>query len=165
MVNWNALVCEHGKAVFGVAWRILGHAQDAEDVAQEVFAEASRRSNGKPVECWPALLRRIATCRATDALRRRRSVVSLDSMEPASSRDDPHAILAGRELETRLRTALGDLAPREAEVFCLRYFEELSYREIAETLGISATATSTALSQARSRLEQLLSESNKRDEP
>ena len=81
MVDWNVLVREHGAAVFGIAWRILGHAQDAEDVVQEVFAQASRQSNGKQVVCWPALLRRMATCRAMDALRRRRITIPLDRAE------------------------------------------------------------------------------------
>jgi DNA-directed RNA polymerase specialized sigma24 family protein len=40
----------------------------------------------------------------------------------------------------------------------LRYFEDLSYREIAATLDISPTAVSTALNQARSRLEDILNE-------
>jgi RNA polymerase sigma-70 factor, ECF subfamily len=165
MVDWNALVREQGAAVFGIAWHILGHAQDAEDVAQEVFAQASGRCNGRPVACWPAFLRRMATCRAMDALRRRRTTVPLDRAEPTSPRDDPQAAAAGRELEARLRAALAELAPREAEVFCLRYFEELSYREIAEALGISPSAASTALYQARSRLEKLLTEPQERGVP
>jgi len=158
MVDWSSLVREHRAAVYGIAWRILGHAQDAEDVAQEVFAEAHRQSDGAPIVCWPALLRRIAACRALDALRRRRITMPLDGAHLAAGKEDPAEIAAGRELEARLRMALAELAPREAEVFCLRYFEELSYREIAETLGISPTATSTALYQARSRLEKLLIE-------
>jgi RNA polymerase sigma-70 factor (ECF subfamily) len=160
MIDLDRLVREHSPALYGIAWRILGHAQDAEDVVQEVFAEAHRQSNGAAVVCWPALLRRMATCRALDALRRRRITLPLDAAQPALAQDDPAAIAACRELEARLRIALAELAPREAEVFCLRYFEELSYREIAETLGISPTATSTALNQARSRLEELLAEPN-----
>lgn len=158
MIDWNVLVREHGKAVFGTAWRILGHAQDAEDVAQEVFAEAHRQSNGTPVVCWAAWLRRLAVCRALDALRRRRITGPLAESQLAVAKDEPSAIAAGRELEVRLRRAIAELAPREAEVFCLRYFEDLSYREIAETLGISTTAASTALYQARLRLEGLLDE-------
>jgi RNA polymerase sigma-70 factor, ECF subfamily len=158
MVDWNVLVREHGAAIFGIAWRILGHAQDAEDVVQEVFAQASRHPRGKQVVCWPALLRRMATCRAVDALRRRRVTIPLEQAELASAHDDPHAIATGHELEARLRAALADLPPREAEVFCLRYFEDLSYREIAESLAVSPTAASTALCQARSRLERLLTE-------
>jgi DNA-directed RNA polymerase specialized sigma24 family protein len=58
MVDWSDLVREHRAAVYGVAWRILGHAQDAEDVVQEVFAEVHRQPDGAPVVCWAALLRR-----------------------------------------------------------------------------------------------------------
>ncbi len=107
----------------------------------------------------------MATCRAINALRRRRITIPLDRAELTRTKDDPQAIAAAHELEARMRAALAELAPREAEVFCLRYFEDLSYREIAETLGISATAASTALYQARSRLEQLLTEPDKRGVP
>ncbi len=44
MVDWNVLVREHWTMVFGTAWHILGHADDAEDVAQEVFTEAEFES-------------------------------------------------------------------------------------------------------------------------
>ena len=160
MIDLDRLVREQGPALYGIAWRILGQAQDAEDVVQEVFAEAHRQSNGAGVVCWPALLRRMATCRALDALRRRRVMLPLDAAPPALAQDDPAVIATCLELEARLRKVLAELAPREAEVICLRYFEDLSYREIAETLGISPTATSTALNQARSRLEELLAEPN-----
>jgi len=160
MLDWNTLVREHGRAVFGVAWRILGHVQDAEDVAQEVFAEALRQSNGASVVCWAAWLRRMAACRAIDALRRRRVSMPLDPAQLATGKDSPPGVAEGQELEARLREAVAELAPREAEVFWLRYFEDLSYREIATTLGISPTAASTALYQARQRLEQMLIEQN-----
>jgi RNA polymerase sigma-70 factor (ECF subfamily) len=160
MVDWNFLVRQHGTMVFGIAWRILGQAEDAEDVVQEVFAEAHRQANGAAVLCWPAMLRRMAACRSLDALRRRRITEPLDPARLAATGSDPPAIAVGHELEARLRAALAELAPREAEVFCLRYFEDLSYREISEALGISPTATSRALSQARARLEALLTEPN-----
>ena len=156
MVDWNSIFCEHSRSLFGIAWRILGQSQDAEDVVQEVFREAYRFSNSSDDVCWPALLRRITTCRALDALRRRQSMVPLDETHPSAARDTPEAVAVAQELETRLRIVLSELAPRQAEVFCLRYFEDLSYREIAATLEISPTAASTALSQARSRLEKRL---------
>jgi DNA-directed RNA polymerase specialized sigma24 family protein len=34
MIDWNTVVRENTTTVFGVAWRILGHAEDAEDVVQ-----------------------------------------------------------------------------------------------------------------------------------
>jgi RNA polymerase sigma-70 factor, ECF subfamily len=158
MIDWNTVVRENTAIVFGVAWRILGHAEDAEDVVQEVFAEAHRVSQAKEVACWGAFLRKIAACRALDALRRRKILMPLVSEQVSNLGEQPTMVAAGRELEFRLRAAIKELPTREAEVFCLRCFENLSYREIAETLGISATAASTALCQARSRLESLLNE-------
>ena len=155
MIDWNTLVREHSSALFGVAWRILGQAEDVEDVVQEVFAEAHRKFNGKRIGCWAALLRRMATCRALDTLRRRRIVMPIEVAPFAAAKEAPEAAVAGRELEVRLRAALKKLSPREAEVFCSRFFEDLSYEEIAEVLGISAKATSTALAKARSRLQTL----------
>ena len=160
MVDWDNLVREQRQDLLGIAWRILGHAQDAEDVVQEVFGEAHHHWNGASVVCWPAMLRRMVTCRALDTLRRRRVTIPLDPAQAVSGKDDPQAIAVGRELQARLRTVLAELAPREAEVFCLRYFEDLSYRAIAETLGISPTAASTALYQARKRLEELFDETD-----
>jgi RNA polymerase sigma-70 factor (ECF subfamily) len=160
MVDLDNLIREQRHDLLGVAWRILGHTQDAEDVVQDVFGEAHRHSNGKAVVCWSAMLRRMVTCRALDALRRRRVILPLNTAQPTAGKEDPQAIAAGHELEVRLRAALAELSPREAEVFCLRYFEDLSYRAIAETLAISPTAVSTALYQARKRLEELLGEAD-----
>jgi RNA polymerase sigma-70 factor (ECF subfamily) len=120
MANLENLIREQRQDLLGVAWRILGHAQDAEDVVQEVFGEAHRHSNGEAVVCWPAMLRRMVTCRALDALRRRRAILPLKADQPTAGNDDPQAIAAGHELEARLRAALAELSPREAEVFCLR---------------------------------------------
>ena len=43
-------------------------------------------------------------------------------------------------------------------MFCLRYFDDLSYQQIAETLDISAGAVATALHKARAKLEAMLTE-------
>jgi RNA polymerase sigma-70 factor (ECF subfamily) len=63
-----------------------------------------------------------------------------------------------QELSDRLRQALAQLPRREAEVFCLRYFDELSYQQIADALSIRVGAVATALHKARARLETLLLE-------
>ena len=71
MTNWDRLVRAHGAAVFGTAWRILGHAADTEEVVQEVFLEAYQLRQTQPVKNWAGLLRRLAACRALDRLRQR----------------------------------------------------------------------------------------------
>ena len=77
------------------------------------------------------------------------------------ARLDPEAEAMEHELRERLRLAIAELPAREAEVFCLRYFEELSYDKIAETLGIRRGAVAAALHKARSKLEACLLEAVK----
>src|SRR5271167_3071163 len=89
VTDWERLVREHGPRVFGTAWRILGHAADAEDVVQEVFLQAHQLQAARPVRSWPAFLRRLAACRALDRLRQRRGTLSLDGHDTATGDDGP----------------------------------------------------------------------------
>jgi len=61
-----------------------------------------------------------------------------------------------RELADRLRWAVAELPDREAGVFSLHYFGEMTNSDIAETLGISTDAVGVALHKARKRLKELL---------
>lgn len=158
MTDWDRIVREQGPMVFGTAWRILGHAADTEDVVQEVFLEAYRVRAAEPVRCWPALLRRLAACRALDRLRQRRPVLSLNGLHLAGNGDDPEATAIGKELAARLRQAVAELPEREATVFCLRYFDDLPNQRIAEILSIHPGAVGVALHKARAKLEALLTE-------
>ncbi|MBY0229353.1 MAG: sigma-70 family RNA polymerase sigma factor [Gemmataceae bacterium] len=157
MTDWDRIVRDHGPTVFAAAWRILGHSADTEDVVQEVFLQAHVMARTEAVRCWEALLRRLASCRALDKLRQRRRPLPLDEAGLIDGPGaDPGEIVAERELSERLRWALGQLPPREASVFCLRYFDDLPYDEIATSLGISGGAVATALHKARAKLEDLL---------
>jgi RNA polymerase sigma-70 factor, ECF subfamily len=158
VTDWERLVREHGPVVYGTAWRILGHAADTEDVVQDVFLEAYRLRAAESVRCWPALLRRLAACRALDRLRQRRAVLSVNGLSVASNGDDPEATAIGRELAERLRQAVAELPEREATVFCLRYFDDLPNQQIADILNLQPGAVGVALYKARAKLEALLTE-------
>jgi RNA polymerase sigma-70 factor (ECF subfamily) len=144
--------------VFRAAYRILGHADDAEDVVQEVFLAAHRLRRTRAVRSWPGLLRRLAACRALDRLRQRRPLRPLDGLCLPGGEAGPEAVAIGHELAERLRAALAALPEREAAVFCLRYFEELSYQQIADALHVSPGAVGVALHKARAKLEGRLAE-------
>jgi RNA polymerase sigma-70 factor, ECF subfamily len=155
-LDWNAIVRDHGPAVFGAAWRIVGQAADAEDVTQEVFMQAYRLHRGQTVRSWPALLRRLAVCRALDRVRRRRPTVSISGLPLAASGASPELDAMAAELAERLPEAISRLPQREGEVFCLRYFEDLSNEQIAEALDMQAGAVAVALHKARAKLGALL---------
>lgn len=155
MPDWEQIVDGHAETVFRIAYRILGTTSDAEDVAQDVFTEAFEVRQKQPVENWTGLLRRLATVRSIDRLRRRRPVARLDEAQSAS-RDDPVNEASARELGEWLRTAIGKLPEQQAAVFSLTYFEQLSRSEIACSLNIAPEAVSTALYKARQTLQSRL---------
>ena len=77
-------------------------------------------------------------------------------MNPIESEPGPEEAAIEHELADRLRKALGQLPRRKADVFCLRYFEDRSYQEIAESLDMNSNAVAQALHKARSKLGELL---------
>jgi len=155
MPNWDRIVDQHAQHVFRVAFRILGRAEAAEDVAQEVFTEAFRLQKAERVENWTALFVRLATLRSLDHLRRRRPSEQLREGDTIS-RLEPIDAAAANELADRMRLAISDLPAQQAAVFVMSYFEQLSRAEIGVSLGISPEAVSTALHKARQRLLELL---------
>jgi len=154
--DWNDIVRDHGPAVFRCAWRVLGQAADAEDVTQEAFMDAYRLHRGQSVNNWPALLRRLAVCRALDRIRRRRPTLTINGLSLAASHGAPESDVIAAELAERLPEAIARLPEREGEVFCLRYFEDLSNQQIAEALEMQTGAVAVALHKARAKLEAYL---------
>jgi RNA polymerase sigma-70 factor (ECF subfamily) len=158
VTDWKQVVHDYGPLVYRTAWRILGHTADAEDVVQEVFLQVYQMHRTQEVHSWAGLLRRLAACRALDRLRQRRATVALDELALAQLGDGPEEVAMEHELARRLRQAISHLPDREGAVFCLRYFDDLSYQQIADTLHIRTGAVASALHKARLKLEASLLE-------
>jgi RNA polymerase sigma-70 factor, ECF subfamily len=158
VTDWNAVVCENTPAMLRIAHRILGVIADAEDVTQDVFCEAWQIHLSQTVANWPGLLRRMAVLRALDKLRRRRFSTQLTEINLGDNRDGPAQVAMAHELAARLRDCIRQLPGQQAAVFSLFFFDNLSRDEIAEMLGTSVGAVSTALSKARQTLKSSLSE-------
>ena len=149
--DWPRLVERHAERVFRIALRILGSVHDAEDVAQNVFAEAVEIHDLGSVRSWTAMFVRLATLRSIDLLRRRRNTVELVEADHVSHAD-PSAAAEGAELAEWLRGAVNRLPEQQAAIFSLTYFEQLDRSEVASILDISPESVSTALYKARQGL-------------
>jgi RNA polymerase sigma factor (sigma-70 family) len=158
----SQLFREHHRRVLTAAYRITGSAADAEDVTQAVFLRLATGS-GLPITNAGSYLYRAAINGALDLLRRRKSAatepledaVGIAFAGPASS---PETVASNKELGDWLRLAIGELPPRAAEMFTLRYVEELGNREIATLMGTSQAVVAVTLHHARSKLKKRLSE-------
>lgn len=139
--------------VYRTAYRLTGNAADAEDVLQTIFLRLLRNP-GEEVACPATYLRRAAINASLDLLRQRRAKPSvlLDERSASSGPDE------ASDLRQALRIALSRLAPRDAEVFALRYFEDLDNGEIARAMGLSKVFVAVTLHRIRGRLRKELGE-------
>ena len=161
MIDWQLIVKKHGPAVWQTAYRLLGNYADAADCFQETFICALELSQRQRVRNFAALLARLATARAIDRLRRRfaNPQVCVDAADLAAVPDtsfDPQQQAQTHELAIRLRKALSQLPPQEAQVFCLRHLNDMSYRQIAKELGIKKNTAGVMLHRAKKKLRDLL---------
>jgi RNA polymerase sigma-70 factor, ECF subfamily len=161
MQDWQSIVEQHGALVWQTAYRLLGNETDTADCFQETFLSALEISRQEPVRNIPALLTRLATMRAIDRLRQRirrnkRQSDIEDCPEMATEASDPLGHVQGRELADRLAESLSRLPEQEAGVFCLRYLNGMSYRQIAKEMKINAINVGVILHRARTRLRNML---------
>lgn len=163
----DALARLYGDLVFRAAYRVLGEADGAEDVQQDVFLRLVEQPP-RDVASWPAFLTAAAVRTAIDRRRRRqrwqRLLPSWLAQAPAASASAEQAGL-DEERARRLRSALGHLSAREAQCFSLRYFESMPVADIARVLGANANSVNVALHRARQRLEALLGDTTPEDRP
>jgi RNA polymerase sigma-70 factor (ECF subfamily) len=153
---------EHHGAVYRAAYRITGNAMDAEDVLQTVFTRLLRREEQPDLSGNAgSYLHRAAVNAALDLMRRRKRAGKVDLDEVGDNLVDhqepgPERRRGSREIKTRLRAAMSQLSPRQAEIFTLRYLEGLGNLEIAKLLGASQTSIAVLLHRARHRLQKEL---------
>jgi RNA polymerase sigma-70 factor (ECF subfamily) len=155
------IVERHQDRVYRLAYRLVGDAEAAQDITQEVFLKAFEKmgcvKKGRTLSQW---LRQVTVHLVRDRWRARKEVVHFDEENPRlpPSKQDPAREAEAREVGERIQAALIALPRACREVFLLRYVEEIPYEEISETLGISVPAARVTAHRARKMLRGLLRE-------
>ena len=159
VIDWQVIIEEHGPAVWQTAYRLLGNRADAADCFQETFVSALEFCQRQRVRNFSGLLTRLATVRAIDQLRRRFRRTNFESglaelPDVQSTNPGPAQAAQQQELADGLRELLSELPAREAQAFCLRYLNDMSYRQIADELGVTTNAAGVLLHRARAKLKE-----------
>jgi len=163
------MVKQHGSQMYAVALRIMGDADDAEEVVQDAFISACGKMTSfegrSKLSTW---LYRITTNAALMRLRKRRDDnVSLDEPQLTDEGDllprqlgdwdvDPGRQALSQELRQVLEAAVETLPPSLRAAFILRDIQGLSTQEAAEALDITESALKVRLHRARLALRERL---------
>src|SRR5262245_33754417 len=163
---FEELFRRHRGVAYRVAFRMLGHEQDALDVVQEGLMKAWARLNAfdgrSSFRTW---LLRIVTNVTIDSVRKRKQRAnpgweSSESsvsylMEPATEHDPAHELYR-QDLRRALDTALSRLSTTTRTTFVLNAEAGLSYKEIAEIQGIPIGTVMSRIFDARQKLQAFL---------
>ncbi|MEU4896025.1 RNA polymerase sigma-70 factor [Streptomyces sp. NPDC044780] len=146
----------HRLRLFGIAYRVLGSAAEAEDVLQEVWLRWQRTDRSavvSPVAFLSSTTTRLAINVAQSARVRRETYIGPWLPEPVDTSADP-ALGAERAeaLEMALLLVLEKLSPTERAAYVLREAFDYSYPEIAEILHLSVVNVRKIVSRARQHL-------------
>ncbi|MHC4299631.1 MAG: RNA polymerase sigma factor [Planctomycetota bacterium] len=140
------------------AVRILGDAEQAQDVHQEVFLAIWKRwhtYNGRTN--WNAYLYRVTVRKAIEFAKRSRTEQSMRrQIENGLSERKPDGLLRTAELQKKLALCLAKLPKRQADAFVLSRIEGLDAGRVAEILGCSRRTVRVHLHRAVKRLAREL---------
>jgi RNA polymerase sigma-70 factor (ECF subfamily) len=151
----------YSRLAFGLAYRVVGEATEAEDVVQEAFVALWRQADKLDASrgSLRSLLLTIVHRRAVDAVRRRagRPSVLLESLEPLpSGAPDPLEVSSVAEEQRLVQRALAELPQDQRKAVELTYFGGLTIAEMAEREGIPLGTAKSRLRLALDRMRKSL---------
>jgi len=165
---FEKLMRKYRKSVYYTLLKMIRNEDDAEDLTQEAFAKAfASIQNFDAKYSFSTWLFRIATNNCIDFIRKKKlQTYSIhqpsDSEHSASYTDirdesmNPNEQLLSDQRKRYVRTAVGQLSPRYKELIELRYFRELSYEEIADTLKLPLGTVKAQLHRAKELLNNMM---------
>lgn len=166
---FDELVERYQKPVYNLAYRMLSNASDAEDAVQETFLRAfAKLSSYQETRKFGTWLLSITSHWCIDRIRRRK-VISLEFLPDISLvgglSDGPETEVIAHEHIGEVQRWLGMLPQAYRLVIVLRYWQDLSYNEIADVTGLPASTVRMRLFRARRLLAAAYEQATQRPQP
>src|SRR5579859_232863 len=164
---FEQVVLRHQQTAWRVACRFLGDPTEAEDVAQDAFLRILKASGSyRPTARFQTFLFQVVSRLCLDRASKKHPIYVEKLPEPVAEGASPGEVLDQVERDQRVRIALDGLPANQRLAVVLRFYEALSYQEIAVAMRVSPKAVERLLARARGRLALLLdSPQNEADPP
>jgi RNA polymerase sigma-70 factor (ECF subfamily) len=159
---WGELYRMYAPAMFRFCRRALPTREDAEDATTDIFMKVRQKlgtyDSSRPFQAW---LYKVASNHCWDMLRRRRIRQDLETGDVETmplEHPDPGQLekMQFDHDSKQVRTALAKMPDRARMVLVLRYYSDMSYDEIADTLGVRRAFVGVLLLRARHQLRDIL---------
>lgn len=159
---FNRVVEEFSRRVYALCYRVLRNEEDARDMTQEVFVRVySKRRSFEGRSSLYTWIYRIALNMCFSHLKKRKiKTVPLEDVQPFLAAREGVEGDENRELRRQVAGALECLPPKQRAVFALRFYEKLSFKEIARIMGTTVGAAKANHHFALERLRKMLGGGN-----
>ena len=157
--RFHRLFVEHRDAVFRMAYAILRNREEAMDILQDTYLKAIEKGGqlkkSPSVKGW---LLKVARNLSIDRYRRQKSVPleTTEFLQASESTGEGQSSAMSLDLKDVIREVFPDLPPREQEVFALRYYEDMTFREISVSLGVTEGTVKTLHHRVLTRIRALV---------
>ncbi len=152
--DFAAVFREHWPTAWRAAFAITGSRAMADDIAQDAFEKAlTSRPQMDDEASFGGWVRRVATNRAIDVMRRERRLEALDPDQAIEWADHPIA-------DPRLMAAVAAMTPDRRIPLVMRFWLEFTPTEIAESLGIPLGTVASRLRRGMDQLRDQLGDDN-----
>lgn len=165
--NFEAAAAACEKQVYSTCLYMMGSREDAMDCAQEAMLRAYRGySSFRGDASEKTWFLRIAMNVCTDALRKRRNIVSLDALREEQGFDPPdtapgaYARLEQKERVAVLRESIRQLPDEARQLIILRDMQGMPYEEMAQVLSLPLGTVKSRINRAREKLSALLNKNS-----
>lgn len=151
---YSQIISRYKNRIYFMLYRMIGHAQDAQDLTQEVFIKAYYHlEDYQPTNTFTSWLIRIAANHCLDELRKRKKSPNKLSVEEmnveVATHSTPERILMEKENLDEVSEQIMKLPQEFRVVFLLRHQEQLSYKEISDVLSIPISIVQNRLYHSR----------------
>lgn len=166
---FGELMERYRESIYFMMYKMVKNQDDADDLTIEAFGKAfSRLEQYSPSFAFSTWLFKIASNNCIDFMRKKRvKVTSMDTgytthsgeviyFDAKASGQDPEEAIIYNQKVKHMRSLVEKLKPRYRELVELRYFDELSYEEIAESLNLPLGTVKAQLFRARDYLAVLM---------
>lgn len=161
---FSEIMAQYWDKVYEIAYGIIHNSEDAYDISQEVFIKVYKSLDSlKNLPSFDTWLHKVTANTCLDFMRRQTKYLVINdvSLIDQYHRDAPIETLVDTSSDHKLldviNEAVEDLPQRQRIVFILRYYEELSLKEIAKKLGCSIGTVKAHLFRATRQIRNLLS--------
>jgi RNA polymerase sigma-70 factor, ECF subfamily len=161
---FTELVVRYQRPIYNAAFWVLRKAEDANDVAQDVFLKVAERLDEYDGQYkFFSWIYRIAVNESLNLLRRngREEALDEDIDLPAAESANPERQVSDAQLSRRIQSTLMKMATHDRMVLTLRHFSECSYEEMGQILDLDEKTVKSRLFEARRRLRVLLGDLRK----